>query len=120
VGSGIDFMKVHKKEIRRLETEMERLEDIRAHLNEYYANLFTCVEMTKEMVVELELERSKMTTDVAGAYKAVSKKKENVAACRRACKCKSDSMYTRVDLTLQKYAIIHELHITAGFLMVAT
>jgi len=105
VGSGIDFMKVHKKELQRLETEMERLEDIRDHLNKSYANLFTCAEMKKEKVAELELQRSNMTTDVAGASKAVSKKKENVASCRRACKCESDLMYTGVDLILQKYAI---------------
>ena len=100
VGSGIDFMRVYKKDLWRLETEMERLEDIGAHLDESYANLFTCTEMTKERVAELELERSKMTIDVAGVSKAVSKKKENVAACRRARKCESDSMYTGVDLIL--------------------
>ena len=46
-----------------------------------------------------------MTNNVAGASKAVTKKKENVAPCRRACKCESDSMYTGVDLILQKYGI---------------
>lgn len=47
-----------------------------------------------------------MTASVESARKGISRKKESLLACRRARKIEGESMYTGVDLILQKFGIV--------------
>ena len=56
----LGFLRLHNKELRQLETEIERMEDPGAHLDESHVNIFACAKMTREEKVDLsESERSK-------------------------------------------------------------